>query len=309
MKILIIGANGYLGSSLHEFLNLRDYEVFGVTRKRKFNLTHETRLKYYNINYELPISTQLPENNIDVLINLSSPTAQEINSDPDTNFNKDKKFINNLIKYINKSSIKKVINLSTIHVYSSKLDKEFVESSSLLNVNPYAKFHAQRETHFLNKLNKSKNFINLRLSNVFGAPGFFEGNFLNLFVNDIISQAYRFGKIIIKNNPNLKRNFITISDFCSSMEFFCRNQNIGYPIIMNLGGKNFSLSEISYLIKKVLLKMFLRNIEIKFEILNCKDEFNKFNFNCDYARSIGVKIENNIESEILRLYNNFREKT
>ena len=75
----------------------------------------------------------------------------------------------NLSKSINESNHRpKIVNFSTVHVYSDSLMGKYDENSATRNSHPYAKYHLLREEILNNQF--SSEFINLRLSNGVGVP-------------------------------------------------------------------------------------------------------------------------------------------
>ena len=124
------------------------------------------------------------------------------------------------------SQIKNFIYFSSAHVYKSDLFGRINEKSLTTNDHPYSLSKLLSEKILIKKLKDSHiNLKILRLSNAVGYPLFKNNKVWNLFVNDVIKQAVLNKKVIIKSNPLIQRDFISISEVCRFTYYLIKNEN------------------------------------------------------------------------------------
>lgn len=305
--VAIFGANGYLGSIFHNFLKYKNIEAFGVVRQGT-NLKGNSANDYlYQDFYEKDWFLELPAQ-VKTVINFIGPTSKEYLSKPNLIKASIINTLNGVIRTINLSNVKRVINISSIHVYSGKLDSEYTEESLIKNNSPYALGHIDKEKLFKTYLNKDIKLINLRLGNVFGAPSCFPGDFENLFINQMVKSAIDGAEIEVKSNRFTKRNFLAKNDLCLMLEKLVFNSNIEYVGPLNFGGKDMSLKESVLLTEQILQDNLALKPKIIFKQYLDKDEFTEFKFNTDLAKSFGLVSKNNFCSEILSLCDFYNAK-
>ena len=146
LNILTIG-KGYLSTSLK------------LDKKKNFNLVSISRNK---------LNSLKKINNIDILLHPIGLNRHQSTINPKKAILVKKKYTNKIIEFAKKNSIKKIIYLSTIHVYSKNLSGTITESTKCKNNHPYALAHLCAENILKKKCNKDLKVIILRLSNLFG---------------------------------------------------------------------------------------------------------------------------------------------
>jgi UDP-glucose 4-epimerase len=117
--------------------------------------------------------------------------------------------------------VKRLIYLSTAHVYASPLTGIITEATCPTNLHPYATSHRAGEDLVLaGKQNGEIESIVARLSNAFGAPAHKDANCWMLLVNDLCRQAATTQKLVLRTSGLQRRNFITISETCRAISHF-----------------------------------------------------------------------------------------
>ena len=167
-KILITGATGFLGKCLLDHFNDTDYEIVLVGRNPK--VTNQLFPHRIAITYE---DMKSLHTKFDVIIHLA--VINNNSSLPfSTYFNVNVSLYEEILNFASQNSVKKVINLSTLHVFTGKKNN-YIKSKKL-------------------GLREEKKYQDLEIFNIFCPKIYgekFNGklNFLNLLPN-------RFSKII-----------------------------------------------------------------------------------------------------------------
>ena len=194
----------------------------------------------------------------------------------------------------------RIIHFSSIQVYENYENKKIItEKSSVKGISNYTKSHLDCENILLrNKDNYHLTII--RLASVFGINfyqnyGEQKNNLLNRACNDAIQK-----KRIVIRNKNIARNFVPIKVF---LIFMKRIINFDKKfIIVNLGYKTYSLSQVSKIISKYYGNITKKKLDINFQ-KNKKIVNKKFKYLSNFIK---IKFKKKIfEDEIkntLKLY-------
>tara|TARA_B100000780_G_scaffold278726_1_gene253368 strand:- start:3761 stop:4981 length:1221 start_codon:yes stop_codon:yes gene_type:complete len=120
-KILITGATGYLGRYLLEYLNDYPYEIVVVGRKlqKLKNIFPNNLVHVYDELENLP-------HKFDVVIHLATANNNSKHKFEEF-FDANVVLYKNILDYCSKTSVKKVINISTLHVFSNK-NNEYIHT-------------------------------------------------------------------------------------------------------------------------------------------------------------------------------------
>ncbi len=150
-----------------------------------------------------------------------------------------------------KHTVDRFIFMSTAHVYGSPLQGTVTEKTLTTNSHPYATSHlsGEREVAKLHQLGDIAGVI-LRCANGFGVPMDPAVNIWHVLVNDLCNQVASTGSIILQSSGIQERNFIPISDICSSILHFLQidADRIGDGLF-NLGGpKSMTVLEMAHVI-------------------------------------------------------------
>tara|TARA_Y100000741_G_scaffold207192_1_gene157685 strand:- start:396 stop:1376 length:981 start_codon:yes stop_codon:yes gene_type:complete len=263
-KILITGANGYLGNCLYNFLK-KNYNVQGIDIKNNIN----NKIFKCNILNSKKFDNFLKEIKPEIIIHLAAQSLV------DETINKQKYFKNNvlatkvLLKLMRKNKIKNIIFSSTASVYK-KSNKPLTENSLLKPLSYYAKTKLNAE----NLIKKNKNIKNiiLRFFNVCSALNKpIIGELHNPETHLIPTVTYKslkkkkiyiYGKNFKTIDGTCVRDYIHIIDVChaitKSIQFLLRNKK---SLVLNIGN---SRGYSNYEVIKHVEKILKRKSKIKF---------------------------------------------
>ncbi len=300
MNLLIIGGSGLLGGRLYKHFKEKKYNVKILVRKskkkyRNFFPDDILKINFYDID-ELKKAC----NDKDIIIHTAGSNSQDsVKNKLEALYIKEK-FTKNLIKISNNNKVKKLIFISTVHVYSSFLNKEYYENSKTFNLHPYALSNIKGEKALLNYSDSETEIFILRLSNCFGSPISKNVNCWQLFINDLCKQAIQTKKLIIKQNPKIKRDFLEISNFINCIEFFINtNKKFKFKIINIGSGKSYTLFEITKIIQRRVKFLLGFTPAVILNKSNINQEVNtKFTINIDRLKKLKIKKITNFTNEI-----------
>ena len=253
-KILITGANGYIGSCLFQILK-RKFKVIGIDKEKSSNKKVFQCNILNNRKLNLIIKKEKPE----VIVHLAAQSLV------DETINKEKYYINNnkatacLLEIMKKNDIKKIIFSSTAAVYQQS-SNPLKENSKIKALSTYAKTKLLCEKK-IQKEKKLKSII-LRFFNVCSAldkpiTGEFHNPETHL-IPTIVYKAMFNKKIYIYGNDfntpdgTCIRDYIHIKDICSAIEksiiYISKNNK---SKIFNIGNRRgLSNNQIVNYIKK-----------------------------------------------------------
>ena len=253
-KIIITGANGYIGNCLFYFLK-KKFKVVGIDKKKTFN----KKIIQCNILNKKKFNTILKKEKPEIIVHLAAQSLV------DETINKKKYYINNnkatsyLLEAMKKNDIKKIIFSSTAAIYQQS-SNPLKENSKLNTLNTYARTKLLCEK----KIQKEEkiDFIILRFFNVCSAldkpvTGEFhipETHLIPTIVYKAIfnKKIYIYGNNFSTPDGTCIRDYIHIKDICSAIE-----KSIRYLIknnkskIFNIGNcRGLSNNQIVNYIKK-----------------------------------------------------------
>ena len=117
MRILIIGGFGFIGGRLSAYLNRGGHQILMGTSKNRVAPSWMPGAQIRILNLYDVISIENTCENIDVIVYAHGLNSADCKKNPDLAFKNKKIEIDNLIKISRAKKIKKIIYISTAHVY------------------------------------------------------------------------------------------------------------------------------------------------------------------------------------------------
>lgn len=260
-RILITGAEGFIGSHVVELLLSKGYKINAFINYNFLNNKgHLSQIKKNkNINYyfgdirdEKIVDKAMI--NCDSVMNLAALIGIPYSYDaPSSYVSTNIMGTLNLLNYSLKHKIQRFIHTSTSEVYGSAQFVPISEKHPLVGQSPYSATKIGAD-HMVTSFNKSfdLNTIILRPFNTFGPR-----QSLRAVIPTIIAQAIS-GKKIKIGNLTARRDFTYVNDTAEAFHkaIICSNKAFGKTF--NLGtGYDFSIGEIIKLVEKILNKKFI----------------------------------------------------
>ncbi len=262
LKILFTGANGYLGEYFINYFRDSEYEINTFTRDH-FNMILES---YKKNKLDFNNSKLFLNKKFDVVIHAAALPHMDCENDPLKAKNINTLLTEVLANYCRNNSCY-FIFFSSVQVYGSILNGIYFEGSDISPDSVYSITKANAEEYLID--NFSKNLLKgciLRIGNIVGLPISINSSGWKLFSNSCIREAYFKKHIVIKNNPNLRRNFLSIDLLMVLLkkilhDYPCSNINI--PQIINVtSGNSKTLFEYSKIVSENYSYLFGKTIDI-----------------------------------------------
>lgn len=256
-KILVTGADGFIGSHLVETLLKKNYNVTALCHYNSHNELGWLKYAAQKKNNKLKIITGDITDDIfcdnilksqDVLINLAALISiPHSYSNPRIYFRTNVEGSMNLAKSSLKNKLKKIIHISTSEVYGTAVYVPIDEKHDLQPQSPYSASKISAETVMRSfYYSYGLPVVILRLFNTFGPR-----QSIRAVIPKIISQLLSKKKEINLGNLKPSRDFNFVLDTCNAIELASRKLKIGE--IYNFGsGKEIHIEDLYKLIKKII---------------------------------------------------------
>ncbi|MBF0198641.1 MAG: SDR family oxidoreductase [Planctomycetes bacterium] len=240
-KILITGANGYLGGRIAEYLLNQGHELhLGVRSQSSAHVLQKLLPEAKTLNFDLQAPDSFPQalKNQDCVIHLAALNHQQCLENPSLAQQVNSEAVGELLVQTGKAGIQHFIYASTFHVYEPG---EFItEESPTGTKSVYAQTHLDAEKYIEQYcLTHKLSGTVLRLSNALGPPLSPEVNAWSLVANDLCRQAISAKKLQLQSHGLQERNFIAISDLSRAFAHLITSKSSQYDFeCFNLGGEN-----------------------------------------------------------------------
>ena len=271
-KILITGANGFIGKNFIEHYN-EAYEIIQVTRDSKFDI--------------LDLDTLLDIDEVETVLHFAAKTFVPDSFDNPYHFYRFNIGSSlNIAEFCRLKKVKKVIYLNSYTYGSPKylpIDENHPESFH----SPYNKSKYIAEQLLFQYLEDISDVVSLRLFNIYGK--YQNDNFL---IPTILKQIS--SKAITVKDLKPKRDYLYIKDLSELLNIII-NKNHTHGIFNVGSGRSCSVEEILNTIKDVLnsdLNIISENITRKNEVMDCVADIkkieNKFSWSPKYSLKDGI---------------------
>lgn len=313
MKILISGANGYLGARISQFLNQAGHEIIGVCRSRKSNVNDwESCLSNLIIADLTDYNSieKLSSLQIDAIIHTVSlndiDSSQNIKRTSDVNVLMTWRLLEKFVP----RGLKSFIYFSTIHVYDSHNKNIVTEKTQTSPKNIYGLTHLLSENicNFYHK-NFDTQCINVRLSNSYGEPIFPDAKCWDLIVNNLTKSAYVNKRIVLKSDGKQMRDFIHFSDICIGIGKLIKlsKKNRSNNTFHFCSSESISMLDIAIRIQKIYKELYAEKIPIytnndKIYHEKVRNEIAKRIFSNELAFRNSIVFNKNLKSGIKELF-------
>ncbi len=311
MKILITGGTGFIGGRLGVFLSEYGHEIIIGTRRSLSSPNWLREANMVTIDWASDKSLNQACEDVDLVIHAAALNYRECELDPVAAHNFNGMATSKLLTAAINNEVKTFLYFSSAHVYSDTLSGIIDENTIPTNSHPYATSHLNGELHVLNAKNRKLiNSVIFRLANAYGSPVRPDVNCWMLLVNNLCKQATTTNKLELFTSGDNQRNFITLSDVCTIINFFIqRSNNQELPPIVNVcNSHSNTVYEMAILIQQRCEYVFGYSPEIIRKNQKFGEHFVPLKLSSLYSLLFNNLISNNKEVEIddlLRFCNKF----
>lgn len=243
-KILLTGANGFIGTYLKEYLPKNGYEVISISYHDLQALNSVEDIDYYC----------KKNNNIDAIIHLSANIDFNENNPLIINDNVTLTYITLLLSQ--KLSVKKYIYTSSTGIYGQPVYNPIDEQHPIKCLSLYhqSKFLAEELIRYFYEKNNDFNYTIMRISSPLGY-----GLNRRTLITQFIKNAIKGSDMVLYGSGTRVQNYIDIRDICTAIKaaLECKKSDI-YNLV---SGKSYSNREIA----EICLKIFNSKSCLKYQ--------------------------------------------
>ena len=252
MRILITGGFGFLGSRLAVHLVQVGHQVILSTRHSMTPPGWLPQAEVVKVGWDDEVALENSCNSVDIIIHAAGMNAKDCAADPVAALAFNGLATAKLAAAAKRARVKKLIYISTAHVYGSPLVGVISEETCPRNLHPYSTSHLAGEKAVLGAHSRGElQGIVLRLSNAFGVPIYKDVNCWMLLVNDLCRQAVETRKLVLQTSGMQECDFIGLADLCCVVEKFLTHPPLMQDNVLNVGtGSSLTVLAMAHLIQQ-----------------------------------------------------------
>lgn len=263
-RVLITGANGYVGARLTAHLLGKGIAVHAATRRPLPPLPAFEGARPVRLDFDEPSPESLEEacGAVDAVIHLAALNDQQCREDPARALEVNTLGTWLLTKAAQKAGVRHFIYFSSIHVYGAPLRGRYAESSGTQPVSHFALTHRFAEDYA--RIAEIPVRTVFRLANGIGAPVLPQTNCWMLLVNDLCRQAVTTGRMVLKSHGLQLRNFVSmarVEDLVFRVLADKEKAGASFEVI-NLVGISKSVLETAREIRAIAAGVLSRDVEL-----------------------------------------------
>jgi len=238
-KVLITGGLGYLGGRIAQFLGLQGQaEVILGSRQPCLPPAWLPAARMVETRWDSDSALEAICAEVDAVVHCAGMNAQACAADPVAALQINAVATARLVRAAARMRVKRLIYMSTAHVYGSPLTGVLTENTCPVALHPYATSHRAGEDAVLSAFQRREiDGIVIRLSNGYGAPMHKEVDCWTLLVNDLCRQAVSTRRMLVHSSGLARRDFVPLQAVCSAVAHLLHvpAQDLGSGLF-NVGG-------------------------------------------------------------------------
>jgi UDP-glucose 4-epimerase len=237
-RILITGAFGYVGGRLAHHLSADPANtVMLASRAQRAEPSWLPRVTVLRTDFDDIVALREACAGVAAVVHLAGANARACSEDVALAFEVNAVSTARLVTAARQAGVRRLIYLSTAHVYGSPLRGVISEDTCARGIHPYAASHRAGEDVVLHAGAGGKlEALAVRLSNSFGPPMDAAVDCWTLLVNDLSRQAVTTRRLVLSSAGIQRRDFITLTDTCRAIAHLLRLPRFGDGLF-NLGGQ------------------------------------------------------------------------
>lgn len=268
-RVLVTGANGYLGAQICSHLAKNGFSVLAwcfPTIPNDADWCNQMEDVFVGDLTDNATLEKLLDKDIETIIHLVSMDHHQSQvATPKQALDVNVQPCWNLLNAFSKKGLKRFLYFSTIHVYGQIPSEIIDESRSTDAPNVYALTHAMCESlcAYFNKTTSVQCMV-ARLSNSYGKPVFSDNNCWWLAVNDLCKNAYQQRCIRLQSDGSPMRDFINGLDVCRAVAcLLTQAKPVSEPIYHISSAETKTLLELAGLVQKVYQSRYGQQIPVQ----------------------------------------------
>ena len=301
-RILIPGGLGYLGGRLAQFLaSYENYEILLGSRRQLSPPLWLPNASVVETPWDSLAGLEKICSDVDMIVHLAGMNSQDCASNSAIALEVNAVATARLLQAATRQKVKRIIYLSTAHVYGSPLKGVISEETLPVPVHPYAFSHRAGEDVVLASHESDKiEGVVVRLSNAYGAPVSKNANCWMLLVNDLCQQVATLGKLVLHSSGMQRRDFISMHDVVRGIKHFMELPSDKFgSSLFNLGGEApYRVIDLAELIVARCEAVLGFKPEIERPEPKHGEDSLELNFQIDKLKETGFCLSGDVENEI-----------
>jgi UDP-glucose 4-epimerase len=310
MKILITGANGFIGSYLAHYLLGQGHEV--IASARQFHDATRKLLQGAHL-LELDVlgKTDLQQLQVEADALVHTATANDIVSrDTLKGIELSAVGTKNMLDFAVQNKIPRCMVFSTLQVYGTELLGDISEQSPLHYQNDYGMNHLFGEMYAELYARTGKlQCVSVRPSNVYGRILTDSFNRWSLVPGCFCKEAFESGTITIKSSGLQLRNFVNLQNLSRAVEAILLHFPASYECYNLASSQGSTMLEVAQLVKEIGTQELQRSIEL---VVSGTEPAatNHFSISLEklYALGFSEDAAYNLRSEITAIFHYLKSK-
>ena len=212
--VLVTGGSGYVAGRLIPSLQAAGMSVRVGSRMSSSSVAKRYGPLIQHVHYDAgSISCDLEKllTGVDSVVHLAAMDAPACQQDPKLAYEVNVAGTVRLIEACNRQKVKRLVYISTLHVFGTPLIGRLTENKVPKPNHPYGTTHAEAETKAIEESTAQATTV-IRLSNAFGPPHCEPSTCWQLVVNSMCRQAVSKGEVVLKSNGSQLRDFVPMTN-------------------------------------------------------------------------------------------------
>ncbi len=250
-KILITGANGFMGRSLiKNLLQYKDIEILAAVRNIKKTASEKkSNLNFLEVDLIKPESLKKIPKDINTIVHLAnSPLTGLVATASRSQFLNNNNITSNLLDYAEETEVTKIIFASSSLIYSGSSASPYTEEATMIPLESLGASKIASES-ILKANSKSKKIdtISMRVFTAYGPQ-----SRKVQFIPEAIKKISSAGQAVF-GNPNVMRDFIFIEDVVAAFKKAIFKELNNNFIALNIAsGNSHSIQDVVEKIKSYI---------------------------------------------------------
>lgn len=235
---------------------------------------------------------------IDTVVHLASLTDFASREQPDLAWSVGVAGTKRLIEECIEHSVRRIIFLSTGHVYGTPYVGHITEDTPTNPQQPYATTHLEAEKLLAAAHERGDlEGVRVRLSNGFGYPKRADNEIWQIIINDLCRQAVTTGHLRLRTPGVQLRNFIPYSDVCSALVHLITLPRVGDGLF-NLGSTvTMTIAEAAHRVHTRAEEVLGRTLSLEIPSGD-KESTPPLRYDSSKIRATGLSLTDDLDSEI-----------
>jgi len=298
-SVLLTGGFGNIGGRFSSFLDASTgYNIRLSTRQKRDAPRWAPRADVVTCDLTQTDSLHVATQGVDTIFHLASLNDRECARDPDLAHRVNVIGTENLVMSAIRHGVKRIIYMSTIHVYGNPLVGEITEARQTNPSHSYGLTHLQAE-QLLCSVSPDIQSVIIRSGNGFGYPMTPDVDIWHIIVNDLCTQAVQQHTMTLNSPSNIQRNFVTLADICRGLLHVDSDDlGLGRFSTFNLGSlRSRTLRQMADIVAQRCHEKFGLHVNI-IESVQETDSATELEFNTSRLRQTGFSTTEDFEEEI-----------